>query len=352
MAAPTKDKTWEYDLNNLTVGDATNSPFGAFDSVKETLFNIKESLKNAGPTTFTTPWVVQESSDSVTVGGIGYGVGPDDKWLTAANLIWADEDTANARSWIVLRQTGISAKFELMLSCQQDSQNNDGKQISAYVAQSGFRLADGGTDGTIGVPPTASDQVRLRNSNSDYWGVGPVNTAYTSYHNVMMSSDGECTRILIFINNTNTGFWIFDVPKNPTTGWTDPYIAAIRGQADVTTDQARYQDFYDNDNMLSHYTGASVDTLIYLAGEGSVNNGIGEQLGTPNQLDNEYIASEMSLASETTSFIGMHGNVYDLWWGFNWVRTGRYFPEAGTRLFIQVADMVFPWDGSTTILTR
>jgi hypothetical protein len=358
MADPTKDKTWEFDLNNQVLPNTSQSG-NAMISTQSRLFSIKEILINNGATTFTKPWIVQESSDSVTAGGTAYGSAPNDKWLERTNLVWRQDGSGSIFSWIVLRQTGISTKFELLIVCEQDNNSYDGKEIIVYVAQNGFRLADGGTDGTTTARPSATDERRLRNYN-EYWGSGAVNTAYTSQHHVWMSSDGECTRIAIFIANVVTGFWAFEKPKNPTTGWTDPYFAVIRGESNVGISNATYTMYYDNARMLGKYSGA--DTTMFLTGEGTINDALGEAtnpgfttpvgLQTPNQLDGTYTACEMGIASQTATFQGHHGNVFDMWWGFSLTQTGRYYPEGGTKAFVQIDDFIMPWDGSTLIRTR
>lgn len=353
MADPTKDKTWEFDLNNFIIANGSIAN-GAFASARNRLFSIKEILVNNGATTFTTPWVVQESSDSVTADA-------SDNWVTASNLIWRDDDGSAVFSWIVLRQTGISAKFELLITCEEDQTGNDGKQIGVWVAQAGFRLADGGTDGTTTARPTATDEREIRDSTSSgYWGSGPINTAFTSQHHVWMSSDGECTRIAIFIANVVTGYWAFEKPKNPTTGWTDPYFAVIRGSFNTNVSHASYAMYFDAAVVLGRYSGQ--DTTMFFTGEGIFNDAIGEAttagfttpLGcqTQNQLDNTYIASQMGLASQTSTFNGHHGNVFDQWWGILFVQNGRYYPEGGTKAFVQIGDFILPWDGSTLIRTR
>jgi len=341
MADPTKDKTWEYDLNNLVIADGATVD-GAFLSTRQRLFGIKEILINNGSTTFTAPWTVVSSSDSSTSGA-------SDLWVDEFDLVWADDDTSNARSWIVLRQTGISTTFEVCIVCQEDSTSNDGKQIEVWVAQAGF------TGGSTTARPTATDERQLRDSTADgYWGSGQVNTAYTSQTHVWMSSDGDCTRIVICIGDVVTGYWAFETPKNPTTGWTDPYFACIEGEANVTTSQVTYSRFLDNATMRGRYSGAN--TTMYLSSEGMVNDGIGEATGNgtqqQNQLDNSYIASQCGLSSTTSTFVGRHGEVFDMWWGLSFVGTGRYYPETGTKAFVQIGDFVFPWDGSTLIRTR
>jgi len=339
MATPTKEKTWEYDLNNFVLADNTSSN-GAYFSTRKRLFQIKEILINNGSTTFTTPWTVVSSSDSSTAGA-------GDNWTVAADLVWRDDDTSNVFSWIVLRQTGISATFELLITCEEDSINNDGRQIGAWVAQAGF------TGGTTTARPTATDERILQNSTSDWWGSGGNdNIARSSQTHVWLSSDGECTRIVIHIGTVPTAYWCFEKPKNPVTPWTDPYFAAIQGTSNVTTYQPTYANFYDTAVCVGRYNG--VNTNMYMSGEGFASAAAGENLiAVPNQLTGDWLANAIGLISTTSTFRGRQGEVFDLWWGTNAADDGmgRYFPADASKTFVQIGSLIFPWDGSTTMKT-
>jgi len=336
MAAPTKEKTWEYDLNNTTFADGTFVG-NAFESTSRRLFLIKEILINNGSTTFTVPWTVTSSSDSSTAGA-------SDLWVDAGDLIWRDDDTSNVFSWIVLRQTGISATFELLITCEEDNAGNDGKQIGVWVAQAGF------TGGTTTARPTASDERQLRDSTSSgYWGSGPPGVAYTSQTHVWMSNDGEITRILICIDGEFTGYWAFEKPKNVVTPWTNPYFATVQGDSDVVTSQLTYSKYYDSANMASRFSG--IDTSLYMSGEGFASQAAGEAVVDPNQLTDDFAASAIGLHSLTSNFRGRQGEVADLWWGYTDTanRVGLYFPADGSKTFIQIGHLIFPWDGSTIL---
>ena len=340
MVAPTKEKTWEYDLNNLTLADSTTVG-NAYESAARRLFLIKEILTNGGSTTFTTPWTVVSSSDSSTAGA-------SDLWVDAGDLVWKDDDTSNAHSWIVLRQTGISTTFELLISCQEDQTGNDGKQIGAWVAQAGF------TGGTTTVRPTATDERILRDSTSfGYWGSGSVNVAYDSQTNVWMSSDGEITRIVIFIAGVPTGYWAFEKPKNAVSPWTNPYFATIQGTSNVTTSQLTYALYYDSANMAGQYNNGSavVNTSMYMSGEGFASQAAGEAIVDPDQLTEDYVASAIGIHSLTSNFRGRQGEVTDLWWGYinNADRAGMFFPADGSKTFVQIGHLIFPWDGATIL---
>lgn len=334
MANPTAEKTWQFDLNNVVVADSTLDGLNAFRDRRELLLGIKDALIGLA----SNPWSVVSSSDSSTSSA-------SDLWVDAGDLRWRDDDTSGVFSWIVLRQTGISTTFELLITCEEDSIGVDGARIGAWVAQAGF------TGGTTTARPTATDERQLRDSTSSgWWGSGADGVSYDFRYHVMQSSDGECTRVLIFINGTNTGFWLFDKPKNPVTGWSDPYVAVISGNNDASTNQTTYAKFYDSANGLGRFSG--IETTMYLSGEGFLNAAAGELVTVPNELTGDFVASEVGLHSLSSTFVGRVGELFDLWWGYSFADTGRYYEGTAAKEFVQVSDMVFPWDGSTIIGTR
>ncbi len=71
-----------------------------------------------------------------------------------------------------------------------------------------------------------------------------------------------------------------------------------------------------------------------------------------NQLNNTWPVSEMGVASETSTFIGRMGTMFDLWWGEDTENSGRLYPQAGTKLYAKVVGMTFPWDGSSILQTK
>jgi hypothetical protein len=333
MSSPTVTKTWQFNLNNYAPADATTAG-GAHFNRRNMLLGIKNAFKGFG----TQPWTVTSSSDSSTTSA-------SDLWVDEGDLVWRDDDTASAFSWIVLRQTGVSTTFEILITCEQDTVGNDGAQIGAWVAQAGF------TGGSTTARPTATDERILRDSTLfGQWGSGANGTTGQDYrYHVMQSTDGQCTRVLIFINGVNTGFWIFDVPANPVSGWSNPYIAAIEANNDNTTNQATYARWYDFAAARSYYGGTEV--TMYFSGEGFLSAGAGELITVPNQITGGFVASQIGLHSLSSSFTGRMGEITDLWWGYSFADTGRYYPSTAAKAFVQVSDLIFPWDGSSLLGT-
>ena len=332
--AVTTTKTWQFNLNNLVLSDNTVGGTNAHFDRRTLLLGIKNALKGFG----TQPWTVVSSSDSSTSGA-------SDLWVDEGDLVWRDDDGAAVFSWIVLRQTAISTTFDLLITCEEDAVANDGSRMGAWVAQAGF------TGGSTTVRPTATDERQLRDSTlSGYWGSGGDGGTYDYRWHAMQSTDGQCTRVLIFVNDVNTGFWFFDKPANPLSQWTNPYVASIQGSNDITTNECSFARYYDTAQGGSQFGGLAIG--LYLSGEGFGSAAVGEQVTVPNQQDGTFIASEMGLCSLSSTFTGRMGEMFDLWWGFSFAGTGSYYPDTGTKTYVQVQDMIFPWDGSTLIGTK
>jgi len=347
MTDPTIQKTWEFALNGVALANTTLGATNAHQDRREMLLDIVQALTNAGPHTgtFTVPWTVVQSSNGSTAGTPGPG------WSSISNLVWRDEDSPGTPySWILLQQTGISATFQLLIGLESDTVADDGAQIFAAVGQVAFGA--GGT--TTTAPALPSDGRVLRDddgTSQGYWGSGTdgsaVNPAYR--WDVAMSSDGKCTRVFIFVDTINTGFWLFDVPDNPASGWTNPYVATIFGESNFTNNVCRYGNFLDAANMKGRYSGT--DTTMFLSSEGFADSAVGEQMRS-NQLNNTWPVSEIGVYSETSTFMGRMGTLFDLWWGEDAIVSGRYYPQTGTKLYANVARMIVPWDGSSLMGTR
>jgi hypothetical protein len=349
MADPDIQKTWEFEVNGLALQNNAQASTTAHQDRREMMLGIKQRLTNTGSfSTFTTPWTVQSSSDGHT------NASAADHWGDIDDLVWRDEDVpGNNFSWIVLRQTGIGATFELLIACESDSVGDDGSQIYAAVSVGGWN-----TDGnltTIPTPVTPGDFRVIRNddgTSQGYWGSGTDAGSPTGGYrwHVMMSSDGECTRVITFANTVNLGVWIFDKPDNPVTGWTDPYVAVIQATNSFSTTQASYTLFNAAAAMKGRFSGA--DTTMFLSTEGLANTSVGQAITTRNQLDNTWAVSEMGIASQTATFTGHMGQMFDLWWGPATTVSGRYYPQGLTKLYVNVGSMIFPWDGSSLMATK
>ncbi len=330
MPVPSLNKTWQY-----TYGGGTSSlnrlraTSGVLlTDMREAMFLIKTILIGFA----SNPWTVVSSSDSSTAGA-------GDKWLTSSNLVW---NTAGvAHSWIVLQQDGIQTGFQLCI----DLTPSGGSQANFFASMAGF------TGGSTTARPTATDENQL----------GPTNTTWlrtdagTVWLNVVQSSDGQCTRVFAFnaaVGSTLAApgaFWLLDRPQDPVTGWTNPYVGMVRGQA-AGTALTTYNNLVNtapSTNLLRgrHSTfnfDANFTTELY----GTSTIYLGDRLQLPNDISGEYAIVPCGFASETASAVGRHGNLFDLWMGPANVHSGDTFPLSATRQFVKFGDLLLPWNSA------
>ncbi len=348
MALPALSKTWIKDVNveERTGGD------GKIDR-RRILFTIKDKLVN-----MTVPWTVQGSSDGFTSGFDGPGT---DRWATASNVSFGDAgiDGTTGVSWIVLRQSAINAKFEVLLKCGQSSPAGAGN-MAVYVSPvAGFGSVNGGTDGGTAnaSPPTATDQIQIL-------GAGVSGAAWLDGTNVSApgaedfilhfwhSNDGECTRIRAYNvggSPFNCMHVAFEKAKNPIPEWTNPAIFFWNSTSSIESIYSRYRD--SNTNVWANSPlGGSMK--FYLSSEGVISQANAEYLAIPNDLSGAYEFYPMGLFCLDSPTRGRHGERFDAYWVPLNMVNGMTVPltPSPTKEFCVFDDMLEPWDGTPPVL--
>lgn len=257
-------------------------------------------------------------------------------------LTW--QTTGNAHSWIVLKQAGIHSNFEILLDCLTSSPANV-FYASVYVGLSGF------SGGSTTARPTATTTVTLIAPTSNYWCINLTTTSFSSVLHVMMSTDGECTRIVHMYNGTPLMWYLFDKPKNPTAGWTNPAIFFAYGSTGAS--QFVANSWNTNAYINSIVNGITAPMFMTLEGYYNTNMLQAAAFQQRNQITLENIVLPIGLASNTASALGRHGQIYDLWAGnINPLAVGGIadvvYPDDGTRQFWQCDDFIMPWVGSVS----
>lgn len=324
MTLPTKVKTWQYSVNNLN----TVVPGDTIVTVNQRLlFGIKTALISMA----TNPWTVVSSSDGVTAGA-------GDKWLTSANLNW--NSAGSAHSWIVLKQTGVAANYQIMLGCTAGTSTTTYNMSIAVSPSAGF------TGSSITADPTATDQINL--ASGALWANG--NTIANSVYHVMQSTDGQITRVLITAHGFLSGFWNFERPFNPATGWSNPCIQLLSATGTITSNAATYTLLNGTANSLFRHV--STNYSAYLTSEGFINTHSGGQLSVaPNDLDHEFSFWPIGIMSTTSGARGRHGGLTDLYWGLPGTHpTGTTFPHTLAHTWAQFSHLIFPWNGTRPLV--
>lgn len=334
MTMPTPEKTWQFDVNNAVGGSGA-----ALTDYQIAMMNMVKAMVEMP----LNPWVVMGSSDSSTAAMDG-----NNRWAPGGvwdrtKLVWASGTTAH--SWIVLRQVGIFALNEICI----DLNYSNTAAYSALVVW-GF---SGFTGGGITARPTATTSINLL---AGTWLYG-TNGVFGAYVHAMQSSDGECTRLVIMKDDVPCSFWLFDKPKNPVSGWTDPAVAMTLSNGGSSAMTIPWL------NDTARLTGriGTTQTTFYCTGEGFTSSLVYENTSflRPNQISGEVTMFPIGLVSETTGVKGRHGELFDIWWGPPGVASGSpdgTWPDDSTKQFWSPDALVLPWNGlvttGTTPLTR
>jgi hypothetical protein len=308
-----------------------------------------------GAATPTSNWTVVGSSDSITA-----GLDAVDRWAAASNLVW--RNNAQAHSWIVLRQAGIAAKFEVCIALNNsDASNANASTWRAGITVSpaaGFGAANGGTDGTTLTRPTATDALSIVTpaaSTTSAWGAAGTGLSDGIVNNrlhVLKSADGRSTRVLITRNNQAAALWVFEKPDNAVAAWTNPSASAVVATGTLAPSSSVLT--YTNTANTAICQGRGVSSMaMFLTGEGvrPATSLLGERMSAANDLSGTYFLFPIGLYSDTGSNRGRHGTLGDVWWGLSALADSTTFPQDGSHQLVQCGALVLPWDRSLPVFT-
>lgn len=306
MALPTLSKTWQFNVNNQNAAQGS-----VILCNRRLLMSLKNALIGFG----SSPWVVRGSSNSVA--GAMDSV---DRWVTDSNLIWANDGVAHA--WIVLRQTGLATNAELLISCNQAAVNGNQATIT-------FSPSAGFTGGSNTTNPTATDAFAcIANTN-----FGAVTADIAIRWSVMQSTDGQCTRILVYQAGSPLMFYVFDKATNVGSGWTNPVVVATQ----PNTSPALL--------VMSSRVSPTLIATISMGAETV------QGATVANELSGDWPMIPIGLSSATVGARGRHGSLFDIWQASNSLVTGDTYPGDGSAQFAQFGTIILPWNGGPVNLS-
>lgn len=325
MPAPTKAKTWQFNVNSLQYGSS------ALILHQNTLYQIKSAMIGFG----SNPWTVSGSSNSSASSMDG-----TDRWTSATTLVWG----SSAHSWIVLRQAGIATKFEVCLDLASASDYIMNVIVSPV---NGFGTANGGTNGSTTTRPTATDEVTLLSTaNASGWVNGSTNTTLAVH--VMQSSDGQCTRAIICVSGVPCSLMILDAVNNGLSGWTGTKAFGTFYATGAATNQITFGNYNDSSSVvwLRHNT---TNGNFYLSTPGYGSSAFPRQPGgaVVQDVTKEWPFCPIGLWSETSTLRGLWGTVYDLYWGSTTPNSMVSYDASSVPFsWAQFGNMIFPWNGT------
>lgn len=337
MPVPVFSKTWAIAPNTIVASSGT----AALD-YRAALFAIKQLLLTPGLMT------IAYSCNGVVAGVPGDNV---DRWATAVDLVWGTG--AGARSWVVLRSTGIGAGFQVLIACRFATASVPSERwIDVVVSPS-----SGFSGGSTTTNPTASDAIPLRDgtaSSADvngYWLSDAAATFSTTLH-AWGASDGSQVRIVACTSTAAKPVAIlaFGQLVNPPTGHSSPaFYATWWSAADATVAKTRYADLFENARVWGAHGGVAY--ALYLAAhEVYAGGALGEGQLTANDLTGNWPITPCALlAAKRGAPTGVMGEPPDLWWGSAGIAAeGTTMDQiSNPRRLVQWGNLVLPWDGAT-----
>jgi hypothetical protein len=316
VALPVLAKTWLYAVNQSIAPQGS-----ALATMRRVLRTLVDSMLGFA----TSPWAVQGSSDSVTA-----GMDAVNRWVADANLVWS----GGSRSWIVLRQTGIGATFEVCF----DLSSGSSQIMTAVVSWVGF------SGGSTSARPTAADELIV--ANNAQWCSGS-DVAHVIH--AMQADDGSSTRVHVVSQSTlQVSFLLFDLPMDPITGWSTPGVCVVRGATSGTI--GTLTNFNSSAFSVGRHSGTMNLHWTAEAAGGSVLPSTGSIGNVANEISSEWAVSPIGVVCLASPRRGRHGRLADIWWAEEGVAHGDTYPNDASRQFVTFGGMVFPWNGSVPVL--
>lgn len=329
------DKNWQYNVNQRFLSHGTH--------LADSRQVLRQGLVNSLLGFFVNPWVCMGSSKGTVGNAAMDGV---NRWAADTDLIFA-ASAGTAHSWSVLEQAGINTNTQICIDLIGHSSNpTTGGAVTFIISPSaGFGSANGGTDGSHTTRPTATDEM-VMSSNAGGWLGNTLgsNTSREYIVNVMMSDDGECTRVAVRspLSATYCAMLMIEKPKNPVVGWADPVFAYWQGAVSGYPSVPTYP--YWHNQPLLRARAPIGQMLLTLTSTGWATAPAAQQVTTVNELSGEYEFLGIGLASETVGARGIrHGELFDAYWCSTLLPDGATAPVAGPRQLIVLGDMVWPW---------
>jgi hypothetical protein len=364
MALPTLVKDYEVNANNTIAADNTiDAGTNSHRDRRNLMLAIHDALiaagtSDVGPTPGgpITAWTVTQSSDGTTAD-------TNDNWNSAiTDLIW--NTSGNAHSWCVFQQTGLATNFQVCIDLLQTSNGNDGSEITVEISPGGFNTD--GTTTTRPTPTTTNDSVQIL--DTDWWGSGSNGGAGRAFvWNMWRTEDGEVTYVVIYHADNALGLWVFAKPQNPSGSWDGTqFVCCVEGDNSNTVEAPTIVNFYDNARLytyradrLSVAADPAVTTVntfnqttLYMTAATFGGGPFGQELTTTNDITGEYAVGAIGLASIEPGFVGRMGSMFDIYWGQDVLgQPADNYPSGGSKIWVQFASIIFPWDGAAPVTT-
>ena len=343
---PTLVRTWLF-KNNILVANGGSGGQGRRNLLRTIFDSLTTAAGWTGSTgaslTHPTPWTVFGSSNGVTA-----ALDNTNRLVANSDLVFASE--GNAHSWIVLQQSGLGTPYQVLFNMLNTSGSDDANaaRMEVVVCSGAF------TGGSITARPTAVEEYLLP-ITSNFWDAISSPSTETRNLHIQVSSTGAATRFFWQGNGqTRIVFGMFEHPANllpalaiPVSAWLNDFSSFGEGPT--------YANFHDIASLRARIfpaVGNAVTASLFMTSEVVPYFGVaalGRAHTAQSYLDTAYPFIPIGLFSGTATVRGRMGTLVDLWQASVTPVSFYQYPSNGTKQFVQVGDLIVPWNRSTPI---
>ena len=332
MALPTPAKTWVIDPCNSI------SYTSYLQRTSEVMLAIKNSI-------LTMSGVTVKGSCNGTTGAMD----GTDRWTTSTDVQTRTNSATAAQSWIVLKFANMGGA-ELLLTYQDSFDYRFGVQFSAggnFAAAATATHRPTATDYQVMLNPSAGTRTPANGG-----GIAFATSGVAALWTTWLASDGSA---LYFGIASAAEWWsivsIQLVSSAVTSGTFSPAAVCFTLTPSSVFGYGGMLDIWES----APVTSCRINSLsVYgFFGTEAAKTGIAPALYTAiaELQGSGHNMFPVMLWSETPGARGFIGTVTDMWVGNSTAASGDTYPNDTSRLFVQVGDMILPWDGSAVVMT-
>lgn len=321
MSLPSPEKTFQVShVSNALSGVQTTD-------INDIFLRVKNAAKAFG----TNPLTVVGSSD-----GVAFNMSGTDLLTGQSAMVHAN--AGSSHSWIVLAHSGIAAGAQVCY----DFNDSDARFMQIIVSPTGF------SGGSLTARPTAADEIMILDDTlAGRMGVGDGTGGQIRAH-VMLSTDGECFRVLFANDGGVGGFLLVDKPAGAVSGWTNPMISFCNtvGTSANNNNTIMTANYWKDKKI--HARGPSGLMNMYGTFEAAVTGApVVYHFELPNEISGEYPMQRVGMFhDDTAGQRGRHGFIHDLWFTVAPALSGDTFPSDSSKQFVVFGNAVVVGDGT------
>jgi hypothetical protein len=156
-----------------------------------------------------------------------------------------------------------------------------------------------------------------------------------------------------YVNGIAEFTFSLEEPADAADQWTVPWCAFFPTTQYNAADQ-RTQYAYLNDSDANAYLShAGTRYNFFMTSEGYLSAMLGQYQTFGSDLDGpgNFPMCPIGMFCDQAGARGRIGRLTDLWWGSVSASEGDHYPADASRQFVQVGDLILPWDGGVAMLT-